>query len=409
MIKINRRNCIVPESPPVDLGSELEEPEEEEDLDNVLEEIENWMKKNKVGENDTDQEDGPDWMFEDGETSSKDPNYVFCPAAHRAEILRLFTKHFCQHPLFPERLKDGNWDAKTIRRNAVWEMYTFCYLRGLREVWGYLWTSWYSPKRWELWARSTSALISRLRTTMNVEAFWKVLRHNYLHDAARPRLDQLVWILIHEVTPTHFTQVLQLDDLVRAGRSRPLTTYQKYMKTKWKKLESQPVSNKEYDTSVPSWTCNCGSQKYDCHSLCKHLVQRVGTLPARFWQEIYRRRTVPIYRHPELVDKALGTTKSDSSASEDDSGTVTDGDDHLASNKKPYHVGRVARSLRQSLRPGADDTTSSDPILDGTENSDPVMIGESEDEEEVSQAFLRNTSHSTNLIINSLKSSSRNH
>jgi hypothetical protein len=71
MIKINRRNCIVPESPPVDLGSELEEHEEEEDLDNVLEEIKTWMKKNKIGENDTDQEDGPDWMFEDGETSSQ--------------------------------------------------------------------------------------------------------------------------------------------------------------------------------------------------------------------------------------------------------------------------------------------------------------------------------------------------
>jgi hypothetical protein len=47
---------------------------------------------------------------------------------------------------------------------------------------------------------------------------------------------------------------------------------------------------------------------------------------------------VPIYRHPELMDKALGTTKSDLSASEDDSGTVTDGDDHLASNKKSYHA-----------------------------------------------------------------------
>lgn len=29
-----------------------------------------------------DAEDGPDWMFDDGELKSADPNYVFCPAPH---------------------------------------------------------------------------------------------------------------------------------------------------------------------------------------------------------------------------------------------------------------------------------------------------------------------------------------
>jgi len=29
-----------------------------------------------------DAEDGPDWMFEAEEVTSKDPNYVFCPAPH---------------------------------------------------------------------------------------------------------------------------------------------------------------------------------------------------------------------------------------------------------------------------------------------------------------------------------------
>ena len=30
-------------------------------------------------------------------------SYEFCPAAHRLPILRLLSKHFCLHPLFPEQ------------------------------------------------------------------------------------------------------------------------------------------------------------------------------------------------------------------------------------------------------------------------------------------------------------------
>ncbi|THU81891.1 hypothetical protein K435DRAFT_615402, partial [Dendrothele bispora CBS 962.96] len=131
----------------------------------------------------------------------------FCPAPHRKQLLHLFTRHFCQHPLLPERLEADCWTAEQIRRNAVMEMYNFCFQCGLREVWGYMWTSWYSPKMWELWARSTnSQLLSRLRTTMNVENFWKQLKHDNLHHILHPRLDQLVWILIHEVTPSYLTR-----------------------------------------------------------------------------------------------------------------------------------------------------------------------------------------------------------
>ena len=57
-------------------------------------------------------------------------------------------------PLFLEH-NHGARDAVAIRRQAVSETYQFCYQRGLREVWGYLWTSWYAPKVWKLWARRT--------------------------------------------------------------------------------------------------------------------------------------------------------------------------------------------------------------------------------------------------------------
>ncbi|KAF9230573.1 hypothetical protein BU15DRAFT_30989, partial [Melanogaster broomeanus] len=124
----------------------------------------------------------------------------FCPACHRKQLLHLFTKHFCQHPSFPDR--DGiKRSPQEIRHNAVYEMYMFCYQRGLREVWAYMWSSWYSPSRWPLWARSTTAYVSRLRTTMNAENHFKQLKHHHLHHLLRPRLDQLIWILCTKVTP----------------------------------------------------------------------------------------------------------------------------------------------------------------------------------------------------------------
>ena len=148
----------------------------------LLEEVDRYISNSQ----ETDMLDAPDWMVEEGEINTNDPDYVFCPAAHCRQLLHLFTKHFCQHPIFPQRLNDGTWSSSQICRNAVWEMYQFCLQRGLREVWGYMWANWYSPKKWHLWARSTSDHLSRLRTTMSVENFWKQLKHDHLHYHVHP-------------------------------------------------------------------------------------------------------------------------------------------------------------------------------------------------------------------------------
>ncbi|KAG6848015.1 hypothetical protein H0H93_004170 [Arthromyces matolae] len=274
---------------------------------------------------DREEEDGPDWMFEKGELTSKDPAYVFCPAPHRKQLLRLFTKHFCQHPIFLER--DGQWDASRIWEQAVFEMYDFCFRRGLREVWGYMWTSWYSRKIWSLWARSTSPYLTRLRTTMNVENFWRQLKHDYLHHVSRPRLDQLVWILVNRVTPSYISRSENLNDEFRIGRSKKLTTYQVAFKKSWKELQQRSISDKGYQTDVPNWNCTCGQQKYHAQHLCKHLVHAVGTPHPDFWREVYRRRVAPIYRHSALV--ASSADQDSTSHISGDDGSITDGDDHV--------------------------------------------------------------------------------
>ena len=105
--------------------------DDEGDLDNQV--------KRFASDAEKDAEDGPDWMFDEDEQTSPNPDYIFCPAAHRKAILHLFTKHFCQHSIFPERhSKNTAWTPQEIRPNAVYEMYYFCHARGLREVWGYI-------------------------------------------------------------------------------------------------------------------------------------------------------------------------------------------------------------------------------------------------------------------------------
>ena len=273
---------------------------------------------------DTDEND-PEWNFEEGETRVKDATYVFCPAPHRKQVLHLFTKHFCQHPTFPER-NEGPCSAAEIRERAVMEMYQFCWQRGLREVWGYLWNSWYSPSRWKLWARSTSPYVSRWRTTMGTENFWKQLKHNHLHHMLRPRLDLLVWILIVKVTPEYIARAEILEDTHRLGRSKPLSSYQKNFKSAWKKLAEMEVKENTYVTDATTWTCNCGQQKYHSQHLCKHLVQAAPPLPIHFWRQVVRRRTSPLYRHPALVSfHAVGMDVH----ADPDEGSITDGDDHV--------------------------------------------------------------------------------
>ena len=137
--------------------------------------------------------------------------YVFFPAPHRKPILCLFMKHFCQHPAFSE-WNEGPCSATEIHKRAVLEMYQFCQQWGLQEVWGYLWTLWYLPCKWKLWAHSTSPYISQWQMTMGTENFWKQLKHNHLHHMLQPHLDLLVWILITKVTPEYIAHAEVLED-----------------------------------------------------------------------------------------------------------------------------------------------------------------------------------------------------
>lgn len=305
----------IPAPMPVAAVTEVDQDDGDSESGDLLDEVDALL-----GEEATDEEDAPDWNFDAGEVRVKDPKYTFCPAVHRRQLLRMFTKHFCQHPIFPERGGIGTLTRDQIRQNAVAEMYQFCRQRGLTEVWGYMWASWYAPKIWKIWARSSADHLSRLRTTMGVENFWRQLKHDFLHHYHRPRLDLLVWVLINNVTPAYVARAEVLEDGHRLGRSNKMTTFQTAFKAAWKKLAAKPLGTREYNVDLATWTCDCGSQKYHAQHLCKHLVHAAGPPDKKVWRQIARRRTRPLYKHPHLI----GGDYEDA-----DNGTITDGDDHV--------------------------------------------------------------------------------
>ncbi|KAJ7193585.1 hypothetical protein GGX14DRAFT_337576, partial [Mycena pura] len=183
-------------------------------------------------------------------------------------------------------------------------MYMFCYQRGLREVWGYMWTAWYCPEKYKLWARSTQPnRIGHWRTTMAVENFWRNLKRNTLRHLLHPRLDQLIFLIVTEILPSFTAKMQIFDPNYRSGRAPALTPFQSEFKRNWNKLAERSLGTHIYQTDVQRWICNCGQQKYNPYLLCKHLVQALAPPPPNFFTEVVRRRVIPFYYHASLKFK----------------------------------------------------------------------------------------------------------
>ena len=224
----------------------------------------------------------------------KQVTYEFCPLPHRLPILCLLTKHFCQHPLLPERHGQPR-SSEQIYRDSVYEMYIHCQNNHLREVWAYLWTNWYAPAKWKLWARSAYALaIPRKRTTMVVEAMWRNFKRLVLHLHNRLRVDFATYALVTQALPAYRFKLVGMLRNPRVGRALALTGEQVSIKRAWLILYKRVIKGR-YDTNVLHWTCTCGAQKYHPYLLCKHLVQAVRFPDPYWWTTLVRHPVTPFY------------------------------------------------------------------------------------------------------------------
>jgi hypothetical protein len=224
--------------------------------------------------------------------------YVFCPPAHRLAIMRIFSKHFCQHPLLPERHGQTR-TANQIYRDAVIEMYLHCQRNHLRDVWAYAWVNWYQPKMWPLWARSSYPLaIPRKRTTMLVESLWRNFKRMSMPHHARVSTDLAAYLLVTETIEVYRQRALKHTSWdPREGLVESTSSEQAEFKAAWKRLGSIKIKG-NYDTDPNCWTCNCGSQKYHSYLLCKHLVQSVPKPVNEWWPKMVRYSVPPFYVIP---------------------------------------------------------------------------------------------------------------
>lgn len=111
----------------------------------------------------------------------------------------MMDRHLLYHPTIPIA-HVGKLPAADIYKRCIKEMYDLCHNHNLAYLWAYLWENWYRPARWILWARSSYSKLSRWRTTMAVESFWKDLKREVLHNR-RVRVAGLVALLSLRVIP----------------------------------------------------------------------------------------------------------------------------------------------------------------------------------------------------------------
>jgi hypothetical protein len=91
--------------------------------------------------------------------------------------------------------------------------------------------------------------------------------------------------------------------LTYTGQHRRIPAWRKAFKKEWKRCEVSPISNPDDDTYDPlpyRWVCTCPAFVKSRFLVCKHLVQLVHQVPARFFQQVSRERSCPIWRHPDL-------------------------------------------------------------------------------------------------------------
>ncbi|KAJ8095831.1 hypothetical protein PM082_022723 [Marasmius tenuissimus] len=225
---------------------------------------------------------------------------VFCPEEHVKTLLAMVLEHRNAHPLLPGKLAST---AEGIHSWAVKKMYQFCEGEDLRELWAYLWENWYRPERWKLWARAIVPEIPRLNTTMVLESHWRHIKHDFLHHFSKPRIDLLAWIVVTKLGPLYHQKLdVHFGDI---GRYQSPSAWQKPFKKAWRECEKrtipEPTGVFGYRTDVRKWVCTCPALASSRFLICKHLVQGVKPVPPKFFLQVTRNHTAPIWSHPFLV------------------------------------------------------------------------------------------------------------
>ena len=274
----------------------------------------------------------------------------FCPKEFRDTILDIIVYHFHLHPMIPN---DQNQyiTADEIWFTSVREMYQFCVQKDLRNVWAYMWTNWYQKSTWRLWARSASSeKMSLYKTTMLVEAHWKVIKRDYLPRFFRPRLDLVVFIITHRLLPHYQRRNAQLV----SGREK--VSWRKDIKKEWKKLRRyNRQSTHIHAVDTTKWVCSCRAFLTSRWPMCYHLVHNSPDVLSSpdFFKTVIRQEHYPFLQHPLLQENLPMESNHPSSldiVSSSFSSNIMDHFDHLdTDDNNVYEEEELFSNVRKCL------------------------------------------------------------
>ena len=142
-----------------------------------------------------------------GIRSTSSVNQRFCPK-------KLREKFWNNSISFSPSSINTHWHEPVLSSHDIWllsvrEMHEFCVDHNLKNVWAYLWTNWYQNNTWMLWARAANSE-KLFKTTMLIEAHWKIIKRDFLSKFFRPRLDLVIFVIVNRLLPHHQRQYNQL-------------------------------------------------------------------------------------------------------------------------------------------------------------------------------------------------------
>jgi hypothetical protein len=158
---------------------------------------------------------------------------------------------------------------ESIHYDSAKEIYEYCVRQNLPDAWAYLYRNWYTTIQYHRWAKSAiNNMIPIGKTTMLIEAHWKVLKRTHLYHYNRARLDLVTYVIIQ-----HYYKKLKVKYQSQVVFRQETSTFEKVFMQTWNKRHEADASNNLYTTDLDRWVCGCQSFLHSPVSLCKHLVQ----------------------------------------------------------------------------------------------------------------------------------------
>ena len=120
----------------------------------------------------------------------------------RTEIVELYNCHLRWHPAthLPVFSQEdvAKIDPQEVWRDQTAEMHLACKNAGQAWAWEYLWTNWYRPSRWVIWARAIYPEVPIINSNSIVESLWSTLKRHYLRKHSRAKLEFLIDIIMNQ-------------------------------------------------------------------------------------------------------------------------------------------------------------------------------------------------------------------